>query len=264
MFFAISKILGFFALPSNLIISLGILGAFLLRTRHARAGWGLVVGSLLLLAVVGFSPIGNIMMLQLEQRFPAWDISRGEPDGIIVLGGALSPRVSLARNTVALNEAAERLTAAVELALRYPKARVLYSGGSGSLVHDDADEARHAMQLFESLGIARSRILLEEQSRNTAENAVFSKRVANPKPGEHWLLITSAHHMPRAVGCFRRAGFAVVPYPVDWRTRGPDSMIDPFNSLAHGLLRSDAATKEYIGLLIYWLTGRILELWPGP
>jgi uncharacterized SAM-binding protein YcdF (DUF218 family) len=264
MFFFLSKVLGFFALPSNLIISLGILGALLLATRHARAGWRLVVASLLLLAIFGFSPVGNAMMLPLEQRFPPWDASRGVPAGIIVLGGALSPRVSAARGVVVLNEAAERLTVAVELARRYPQARVVYSSGNGSLVHADAEETRHALRQFEDLGLARTRILLEDRSRNTAENALFSKQLIKPKPGERWLLITSAYHMPRAVACFRRVGFAVEPYPVDWRTRGPDDLTEPFGSLADGLKRADTAAKEYVGLFAYWLTGRTSELWPEP
>jgi len=264
MFFYLSKILGFFALPSNLLITLGILGAILLGTRYARAGWRLVVVSLVLLAIVGFSPIGNAMMLTLEQRFPAWDASRGPPAGIVVLGGALSPEVSAARNAPALNESAERMTTAVALARRYPNARIIYSGGSANLFDRDAIEADHALRLFENLGLARERILIERRARNTAENAVFSKALAKAKPGERWLLVTSASHMPRAIGCFRRVGFEVEAYPVDWRTRGSDDMTAPFRSFASGLARTDAAAKEYVGLFAYWLTGRMSQLWPGP
>jgi uncharacterized SAM-binding protein YcdF (DUF218 family) len=181
-----------------------------------------------------------------------------------VLGGALSPEISAARNAPALNESAERITAAVELARRYPSTRIVYSGGSGSLLYPDAIEADHAQRLFESLGLARERILIERKARNTAENALFSKALANPKPGERWLLITSAHHMPRAIACFRRIGFAVDAHPVDWRTRGSNDVTEPFGSIAGGLARTDAAAKEYVGLFVYWLTGRISELWPEP
>src|ERR1700675_3726239 len=108
MFFILSKTLGFFALPSNLLISIGLVGLVLLCTRFRRLASWLVVTSVVLLALAGFSPLGNILMLPLEQRFPAWDASRGPPDGIVVLGGAISPDVSMARGAVALNEAAER------------------------------------------------------------------------------------------------------------------------------------------------------------
>ena len=115
MFFILSKILGFFALPSNLLISIGIVGVVLLCTRFRRLASWLVVTSLVLIAVAGLSPLGNALILPLEQRFPPWDASRGPPDGIVVLGGAITPDVSAARGEVALNEAAERITVTAEL-----------------------------------------------------------------------------------------------------------------------------------------------------
>ena len=120
------------------------------------------------------------------------------------------------------------------------------------------------MRIFASLGIAPERIIAEEQSRNTVENAVFSKLLAMPQPGERWLLVTSAHHMPRAMGVFRAADFPVEAYPVDWRTRGPIDLLRPFDSVGRGLERADTAMHEWIGLLIYWLTGRSAQLFPGP
>jgi len=151
-----------------------------------------------------------------------------------------------------------------ELARRYPDARIVFSGGSGALIYDEGAEAPLALRLLESLGIPRARITLEDRSRNTVENAVLSKAIAQPKPGERWLLVTSAHHLPRAVGVFRKAGFPVEAYPVDWRTRGADDALRPFASVGDGLRRSDTAVREWVGLAIYWLTGRSSELFPGP
>jgi uncharacterized SAM-binding protein YcdF (DUF218 family) len=264
VFFILSKVLGFFALPSNLVISIGIVGLLLLCTRFTRLASWLVVTSLVLIAVAGWSPLGNALILPLEQRFPSWDPAHGPPDGIVVLGGAITPDVSAARGVVALNEAAERIIAAVELARRYPNARIIYSGGDASLTSDGAVEAAIAVREFEALGIAHDRVSAEEQSRNTVENAVFSRLIANPQPGERWLLVTSAYHMPRAIAVFRAAGFAVEAYPVDWRTRGPDDAVQPFTSLGDGLRRTDTAVHEWVGLVIYRLTGRTAELFPGP
>jgi uncharacterized SAM-binding protein YcdF (DUF218 family) len=264
MFFPLSKILGFFAIPSNLMISIGLLGLLLLATRFARAGRALAFASLIVLAILGLSPVGNALMFPLEDRFPRWDATRGAPDGIIVLGGAISPDVSAARDEVALNEAAERLTVAAELARRYPAARIVFSGGSGALIYDEGAEAPFALRLLEDLGIPRARILLEDRSRNTVENAVFSKALIQPKPGERWLLVTSAHHLPRAIGVFRKMGFAVEAYPVDWRTRGAADALRPFATLGDGLRRSDTAVREWVGLAVYWLTGRSSALFPGP
>jgi uncharacterized SAM-binding protein YcdF (DUF218 family) len=174
MFFVLSKVLGFFASPSNLMIVLGLLGVLLLPTRLTRAGRRLMAASLIALALLGLSPLGNALIIPLEQRFPPWDDSRGPPDGIVVLGGAIAPDVSLARNEVALDEAAERVTAGVALARRYPEARIIYSGGSGALLYNEGSEAVAAVRLLESLGIPSERIIAEEQSRNTVENAVFA------------------------------------------------------------------------------------------
>ncbi|MGH6769165.1 MAG: YdcF family protein [Xanthobacteraceae bacterium] len=263
MFFYASKILGFFAIPSNFVILIGILGALLLRTRFSRMGWGLAIGSLVLLAVMGLSPIGNALIVPLEQRFPVWDERQGPPHGIVVLGGALSPEVSHARNDVALNEAAERMTAVVVLARRFPNARIIFSGGSSALL-PQATEAEFALRMLERLGLPPGRVIAEDKSRNTVENARFSKEVAKPQPGERWLLVTSAYHLPRAIGAFRKAGFPVEAHPVDWRTRGARDVLRPFPTLGDGLRRTDTAVREWVGLLMYRLTGRSDELFPGP
>jgi len=264
MFFVLAKILGFFAAPSNVLVSLGILGVLLMATRFARSGRRLAVFSLIGLAIAGWSPLGNALILPLEERFPPWDASRGAPAGIISLGGALDTVVSPVRGEVALNEAAERMTAMAELARRYPQARIVFSGGSGRLIFDGVSEASLAARLFESFGIARERITLEDKSRDTLENARFTRELVQPKPGERWLLVTSAHHMPRSVGLFRSEGFSVEAYPVDYRTRGAIDLLRFFSTVGDGLRRTDTATREWVGLLVYRLTGRTAELFPAP
>jgi uncharacterized SAM-binding protein YcdF (DUF218 family) len=264
MFFVLSKVLGFLAIPSNLVMLSGLLGLLLLPSRFARAGLRLAVASLIALAILGLSPVGNALMIPLEQRFPPWHAAGATPAGIIVLGGAISPDISLARNNVAVNESAERVIVVAELARRYPNARILFSGGTGALIYDEGVEADFAVRLFESFGIARERILLDSRSRNTIENALFSKEIARPNAGERWLLVTSAYHLPRAVGVFRKVGFAVEAYPVDWRTRGSVDVLRPFFTVGDGLRRTDTAVREWVGLVVYWFTGHSSELFPGP
>jgi uncharacterized SAM-binding protein YcdF (DUF218 family) len=264
MFFYVSKVLGFFAIPSNAVILVGLAGALMLRTRFARTGLQLTVASLLLFAVMGLSPLGNALIVPLEDRFPAWDHDRGAPHGIVILGGALSPDLSHARNEAALNEAAERFTVIADLARRYPDARIIFSGGSAAVIFAEEPEATYALQLLQSFGVAPGRIVTEDKSRNTIENALFSKAIAQPKPGERWLLVTSAYHMPRSIGVFRKAGFDVEAYPVDWRTRGTGDIVRFFPTMGDGLRRTDTAVREWVGLLAYWLTGRSSELFPGP
>jgi uncharacterized SAM-binding protein YcdF (DUF218 family) len=264
MFFILSKILGFFALPSNLLITIGLVGLVLLLTRFRQFASWLVVTSLVLLALFGLSPLGNVLMLPLEERFPPWDASHGAPDGVIVLGGIIAEDVSAARGATALNEAAERVTVAVELARRYPNLRIVFSGGTNALIFGEEAEAAFAVRQLEALGVPHERITAEEQSRNTVENAVFSRLIANPQPGQRWLLLTSAFHMPRAIAVFRAAGFPVEAYPVDWRTTGPMDLVRPYPSVSEGLRRTDVAVREWIGLLLYRLTGKTAELFPGP
>jgi uncharacterized SAM-binding protein YcdF (DUF218 family) len=264
MFFILAKVLGFFALPSNLLIGLGLGGMVLSILQFRRAGVFLMTTCIVLLAVLGLTPAGNALILPLEQRFPSWDPSRGEPHGIVVLGGSFDTLVAPARGEISLNEAAERLTATADLARRYPEARILFSGGSGRLFYNGATEAELAVRLFESFGIPRSRVEVENKSRDTDENAQFSKILAAPKAHERWLLVTSAYHMPRSVGTFRQAGFPVDAYPVDFRTRGTSDLARPFRSVADGLRGTDTAAREWAGLVMYRLTGRIAEMFPGP
>lgn len=260
----LSKTLGVMLLPTNLLIVLGLAGAFLLVSRFAALGRRLLVVSVVLLAICGFSPLGYILLYPLEQRFPPWDAAKGAPDGIIVLGGPVDPDLSVAHDTAVVRSSPDRMIATAALALRYPNARIVYSGGSANLISNDAKEADYAAEIFESLGIAKSRLIMERLSRDTAENAQFSKALVKPKAGERWLLVTSAFHMPRAIGLFRKVGFAVQPYPVDWRVGGRGDLLSLTNFADDGLGRTDTAVREWIGLLAYRLTGRIDELLPGP
>ena len=150
------------------------------------------------------------------------------------------------------------------LAHAYPNARILYSGGSANLISNDAREADFAADIFEGLGIAKSRLIMERRSRNTLENAEFSRDLVNPKPGERWLLVTSAFHMPRSIGLFRKVGFAVQPYPVDWRVGGRADLLSFTSFAGDGLARTDTGLREWLGLIAYRLTGRTSELLPGP
>lgn len=264
MFFALSKTLGFMLLPTNFLIGAGFLGAILLATRFASFGRKLLIGSAVWLAICAFSPLGNCLLYPLEQRFPPWDAARGAPDGIIVLGASIEAELSAAHGTAVVRSAPDRIIAAAALAQRYPNARVVFSGGSANLISNDAREADYAGAIFESLGIAKSRLTMERRSRNTLENAEFSKALVAPKAGERWLLVTSAFHMPRSVGLFRKAGFNVEPYPVDWRVGGRDDLFAFSNVAVDGLGRTDLAVREWIGLMAYRVTGKINELLPGP
>ena len=265
MFFALSKTLGVMMLPTNFLLGLGLLGVLLSATHFARAGRRLLAASVVLLALCAFSPLGSLLIHPLESRFPQWDPARGTPDGIIVLGGPIDADLSAEYGRAVIRGAPDRIVAAAALAHRYPNARVIFTGGSADLFANDAREADYAGAMLENLGVDKARLSLERRSRNTYENALFTKALAEPKPGERWVLVTSAFHMPRAVGLFRKVGFPVEPYPVDWHA-GPrlrDALT--FTNIAdEGLARTDIAMREWMGLLAYRITGRTSALFPGP
>jgi uncharacterized SAM-binding protein YcdF (DUF218 family) len=235
-----------------------------MATRFVALGRKLAVTTLLLLALAAFSPLGNLLLYPLESRFPPWDPSRGAPDGIIVLGGSVDTDLSAAHRTPVVAHAADRLLAPTELARRYPNARIVFTGGNANLLSTDAREADYSAPILETAGIAKQRLILERESRNTYENAIFTKQLVAPKPGERWLLVTSAFHMPRSIGIFRKAGFDVEAYPVDWRMGGREDLLSFTNSAGDGLGRTEVAVREWIGLVAYRLMGRTRELLPGP
>jgi uncharacterized SAM-binding protein YcdF (DUF218 family) len=264
MYFIISKIIGFFLAPSNLLLSMAIFGLILWRTRYSKLGKRLTVGSILALLLFGVSPLSTALLLPLENRFPPWEPSRGPPTGMIVLGGVINAELSVQRKEISLSDAAERLVAAAELYRRYPDARLILVGGNSNLFSQAPSESEFAAKLFTNLGIPRERIQIETASRNTAENALNAMQIAMPKIGERWLLITSAYHMPRAVGLFRNVGFRVEAYPVDWQTGGWGDLQTISDSLLGGLPHLDHAIHEWAGLVFDRFSGRTSVLFPAP
>ncbi len=263
MFFVLSKVLWFVTNPGNMLLLFLLLGMTLLWTRWRRAGRRLVSAVAVIGVTLAVFPFGGWLVGVLEDRFPAVTTPPARVDGVIVAGGIVDPVLSGDRGQVSVGGAAERLFEMAALAKKYPRARLVFSGGSGSLIYQDRKEAHAVKPLLRQLGIDLKRVIFEDRSRNTAENAAFSYRLVKPKKGEAWLLVTSAFHMPRAVGSFRQAGWEVIPYPVDYMTRGKAELPLQFN-FARGLGSLGGALHEFLGLFFYWLNGKTDQLFPGP
>ena len=267
MFYILSKVIWFLIQPTSFMVILAVIGIILLRTSWQSTAKTLLTISTVSLLIMGFSPLGNIILLPLEERFPRIKLSEltEPPTGIIVLGGAASSGILKIRGTLSLNDSSERLTEAVFLARRFPNAKLVFTGGAGSLIHKTVfPEADSAEYYFRKMGIDPSRIILEDKSRNTRENALFTKKLIKPKKGEKWLLVTSAFHMSRSMGCFRQVNIPVIAWTVDYRTVGYSDRLAFFNSVSQGFSKIDLAMKEWIGLFAYWITGKIPELFPAP
>lgn len=250
MFFWASKTLWVLAQPSNLLLSLLAAGVLaLLRGRRRLASW-LLYPSVLAFLIVGLLPVGDWLLLPLENRFPALAEPPDAVDGIVVLGGAVDLEVARSRGMVAFHGEAEREIAMIELARHYPDAKLIYTG------------ATNWPPFVRRHGLA-ARVIFEDRARNTYENAVFSKQLASPQPEERWLLVTSASHMPRSVGIFRQIGWPVIPYPVDYRTTGEiEVLVAP--DVARRWNEFDQAVKAWVGLAAYWVTGRSSSPFPAP
>lgn len=265
MFYTLSKAVWFLATPSNLLPLLSLFGVVLVMV-----GWGRRLGLALaalgpaLLLASGLSPLSNWLAMPLEERFPAYRDDGSPVHGVIVLGGAANGDDSAARGQLVVNEAGERILALIELAKRYPEAKLVFSGGGSTFLENESPESEAVARFGAAIGIPRERLIIETKSRTTAENASETKALVTPRLGERWLLVTSAWHMPRSVGSFRAVGFEVTPYPVDYRTRGAEDARRGFLYASEGLRRLDLMSKEWVGLVAYRLTGRTDALFPGP
>src|SRR5262249_677038 len=183
------------------------------------------------------------LTLPLENRFPQWEAgSQPIVDGIIVLGG----------------EVGERITMLAELSRDFPQARLAYSGPGGDLAAEDL------LKKFVRLGGDRERVTMEKRSRNTFENALYSRELIRPNSNERWLLVTARLDMAGAIGWFRRVGFKVEGYPIQYTTGDRSPLQTGYSLGANALTRLDAAMKEWIGLVVYRLTDKTKELFPAP
>lgn len=262
MTFFISKLIGGLLAPGTMLL-LALLGVWICRRRAPGCARFLLFASTLFVAALSLLPLGHWLIWPLESRFPTpATLDLKHVDGIIVLGGGINADEGFLTGQPALNDAGDRITRFVALARKYPDARLVWSGGSATVWgRSEYSESTYAETLFNELGLPAGRVLYERESRNTWENAVLSKQLVQPKPGETWLLLTSAWHMPRAIGIFRKVGWSVVPYQVDYLGADPNGYAK-FEA-ARELYTVTMAIKEWVGLFSYRLLDRTDDWLPS-
>jgi uncharacterized SAM-binding protein YcdF (DUF218 family) len=262
LLFVLSKLFWLAFRPGTFALLLALVGLTAVWRGRRWGRWPILAG-LGFYVLLLLLPLHVLVQMPLEDRFSRPDPPPAQVDGIVVLGGAVEQDVTEARGIPSLNGAAERMTEPVALMRRHPEARLVFTGGQGTLLHGDLTEADVAREFWTRMGVPPERLAFETASRNTHENALFTHALAKPRPGETWLLITSASHMPRSVGVFRQAGWTVVPWPVNYRTgRRLSIWLNP--SLPTRLGEFEWGAREWIGMVAYRLMGRSDAVFPAP
>jgi uncharacterized SAM-binding protein YcdF (DUF218 family) len=264
MNFILFKIAWVFLSPGNMLALALVAGAFLSVAHNEgrrKIGRSLCFTIALLFFLIGIFPVGSWLLLPLENSVPPQI-----PDhvaGIILLGGDEQPQGGAHAGRPVFLDSARRYVEFASLARRYPEAELLYSGGSPLFAPPaDAKVSNLIKPILAGLGVPVQKMLFEETSRTTHENAVMSYKLAHPAPGQVWLLVTSAFHMPRALLTFQKAGWNVLPATTGYLTDGTFSTRLQFN-LGEHLMYMAWAEHEYYGLLAYRLMGYTDRLWPG-
>lgn len=263
MFVYLTRIVWLVAQPLALALILLLAALVLAAFRRPRLAGAASVLSAIVLGLSAFTTLGYVLIGTLESRFerPA------EPariDGIVVLGGGMDGEVNSARHGWELNRSGDRMVETLRLALRHPEARIVIAGGPAALAPQQEAESVAGRRFFEAFGIAAERVAIDDMSRNTEENVAFAKQLAGGGDTQTWLLVTSAFHMPRAIGLFRRAQFQVVPWPADYLASGEEPLSIKLDQSTENVSVATLALREWAGLVGYYLTGRIDEMLPGP
>jgi uncharacterized SAM-binding protein YcdF (DUF218 family) len=258
MFF-VAKIFWMLFEPSNLLILVLAAGIILCWMHRDSVGRPLILASAAAMLVVWLLPVGQWLAMPLEARFQRGTLP-SHVDGILILGNGLDPKIYASRGVPNEQPSEQRIVAGAELARRFPRAKVVFSGGSGALFGGDS-EAGVARMILMDLGVPARQILLEDKSRDTWENLVFTRRLVSPKAGETWILVTSAIHMPRAMGIAHRVGWQMIPWPAEYITASHGSIRWHYD-YADKAGELQEVLHEWIGLVAYRLEGRTDSIFP--
>ena len=249
------------AQPLNALCLLGLLG-LLVRLRWKKAGQRIMSAALIAILLFGFLPIGPLLLYTLERQYPTPSTLPLKIDGIIVLGGAFEAYMTAATGQIAANGQIGRVLCFIDIAKQHPEAKLVYSGGAGDIMNPQAMESEDARKFFALAGLGGRKIFYEEKSRNTYENAYYTKKMMQPKAGENWVLATSAYHMPRSVGIFTKLDWSVIPYECDRKIHPDGPFFKSLPSVTGNFYALSLATKELLGSIAYYFTGKTAQILP--
>jgi uncharacterized SAM-binding protein YcdF (DUF218 family) len=253
VFFVLSKTLDLLVAPITWIVVLALLGVPF-RRRRELPRWRRFapLAAAVLTLVLSHELVSNALVRSLEAPPIRTYRSDVTYDAVVLLGGVIDERASQTYGERALNESVERLTTTYDL-LRTDKARfAIVSGASEPREGIDVVEANALRDQLVAWGIASERVIVEDKAKNTRENAVESARIVRERGFDHVVIVTSAFHMPRALGCFRAVGLDVDTLPVDFRGHERWTTWLP---RARYLDDSTMAIREWTGRAVYRIRG---------
>lgn len=262
--FVFSKIVGIIIEPASLLLLLTVI-ALLLRRSTYRAVRRFARGLLILLGVCLFLllvlPVGQWALAPLENRY-AGTVLPDKVDGILLLTGDEAPGLSADRNLPVAGAATARYIHLARLAKAYPQARLVVVGDTRPFSPSGKLETKDiAKEILATIGVDLSRVTYETHSLNTRQNAIEAQKLVNPRPGEKWVVVTMAPHLPRAMLCFKAVGWDVIPSASDYYTNGR-YLMEPYLHFTRNLYLLTIAAHEYYGLVSYRLLGWTKQIWP--
>lgn len=263
---SVIRIIGWFIINIDMLLLLMIaVGGLLYLFKKCQWGMRLALSGIAGFFILGVIPIGLWMFTLLENRFPKPHVIPEDTVGVILLGGPFELEIMASRHETVYNLAAGRFIEFIEFTKAHPNLKRVFSGGGA--IHPIIDgkpmgEAEIAKRVFDRMGYDTEGMIFEGSSKNTIENAWLTKNIIHPKPGENWVLMTSAFHMPRSVGLFKKAGWNIIPYPVDYHA---PSTYEPwfFIGLKNNLLTFHYAVHQFVAMFQNYIFGRSDELFPG-
>ena len=256
----ISKFIWYLLSPLNFFLFLIIFSFVFKLLNKKKLSKIFFLFSFFFFIIIGVFPLGSFLLFKLEQNYQTSSIIPNDIDGILILGGPSSSSLTRQHNQVSFNEAGERLTETIKIIRNFNPEKIIFTGGS----YDQTFENSHAYvakKFFSELGIDVDKFFFEYQSRNTYENILFSKKIANPTKDEKWLIITSSFHMKRTMNVAEKLEWHLIPYPVDFRTGKYFSFKPSFVNLLENFNAYNLAAHEFIGLFSYYILGRTSKIY---
>lgn len=252
MFFYISKIVTFLIDPLFIILALLLL--FLLKGTKRNSTRLILYPAYVFLYLASTGSFADSLLYKLEHiEKPSQLLAHY--DAVIVLSGMTDAQNS-SSDRIEFSGAVDRILAGITLIKKGRADMLIISGGDGSLTQQYKPEARVLRDFSLEWGLPRNQILIDDKSRNTYENAVFTAELLENQKVEKLLLITSAFHMVRSRGCFRKVGLDVDVYPVDYMAANKGDDFRRFLPSSSSLAKTNLVIHELIGIFVYGITGR--------